>query len=68
MGGGGGGGGRIFIYSDTQFPAWLTRNNKRVLETTQYKLPMALTHKLCKTEMINMNDIQLLNTSESLCS
>ena len=24
-----------------------------------------LTHKLCKTDMINMNDIQLLNNSES---
>ena len=32
------------------------RNNKTVLETT---------HRLCKTDMINMNDIQLLNTSES---
>ena len=26
---------------------------------------MHLTHKLCKTDTINMNDIQLLNTSES---
>ena len=62
--GGGGGGKGIFIYNDTQF-AGLMRNNNRVLETTQHKLPMDLTHKLCKTDMINMNDIQLLNTSES---
>ena len=33
------------------------RDNNRVLETTQRKLPM--------DDMINMNDIQLLNTSES---
>ena len=44
---------------------WLMRDNNRVLETAQHKLPMDLTHKLCKTDMINMNDIQLLNTSES---
>ena len=42
------------------------RDNNRVLETTQHMLPMDLTHKLCKTDMINMNDIQLLNTSKSL--
>ena len=41
------------------------RDNNRMLETTQHKLPMDLTHKLCKTHMININDIQLLNTSES---
>ena len=41
------------------------RDNNRVLETTQHKLPMDLTHKLRKTDIINMNDIQLLNTSES---
>ena len=41
------------------------RDNNRVLETTQHKLPMDLTHKLCKTYMINMNVIQLLNTSKS---
>ena len=35
------------------------------LSTSQHKLPMDLTHKLCKTDMINMDDIQLLNTSES---
>ena len=40
------------------------RDNNRGLETTQHKLPIDLTHKLCKTDMINMNDIQLLNTSE----
>ena len=44
------------------------RYNNRVLETTQHKLPMDLTHKLCKTDMINMNDIQLLNTPESFAS
>ena len=27
-----------------------------------------LTHKLCRTDMINMSDILLLNTSESFCS
>ena len=43
----------------------LMRDNNCVLETTQHKLPVDLTHKLCKTDMINMNDIQLLNTSES---
>ena len=41
------------------------RDNSSVLKTTQQKLPMDLTHKLCTTDMINMNDIQLLNTSES---
>ena len=42
------------------------RQQPCVLETTlSTKLPMDLTHKLCKTDMINMNDIQLLNTSES---
>ena len=41
------------------------RQQPCVLETTQHKLPMDLTHKLCKTDIINMNDIQLLNTSES---
>ena len=41
------------------------RDNRRVLETTQHKLSMDLTLKLCKTDMINMNDIQLLKTSES---
>ena len=40
------------------------RDNNRVLETPQHKLPMDVTHKLCKPDMINMNDIQLLNTSE----
>ena len=45
--------GKIFIYSDTQF-CWLMRDNKRVLETIQHKLPMDLTHRLCKTDMINM--------------
>ena len=44
---------------------WLMRDNNCVFETTQHKLPMDPTHKLCKTDMINMNDIQLLNTSES---
>ena len=34
-------------------------DNKRVLETTQHKLPMDLTHKLYETDMINLNDIQL---------
>ena len=41
------------------------RKNISVLETTQHKLPMDLIHRLCKTDMINVNDIQLLNTSES---
>ena len=42
------------------------RNNKRVFEAAQHKLPiMDLIRKLCKTDMINMNDIQLLNISES---
>ena len=48
----------------------LMRNNKGVLETTrtsQHKLPMDLTHKLGKTDMINVNGIQLLNTSDFLC-
>ena len=40
------------------------KDNNRVLET-QHKLPMDLTHKLCKINMTNTNDIQLLNTSES---
>ena len=44
---------------------WLMRDNSHVLKTTQQKLPMDLTHKLCTTDMINMNEIQLLNTSES---
>ena len=57
-------GGGDFIDSDTQF-AGLMRDNNHVLETTQHKLPMDLTLKLCKTHMINMNDIQLLNTSEN---
>ena len=35
------------------------RGNNRVLEATQHKLLMDLTHKLCKTDMININDIQL---------
>ena len=52
--------GKIFIYSI----CWLMRDKNRVLETTQHKLPMDLTHKLCKTDIINMNDIQLLNTYE----
>ena len=39
-----------------------------MLETTQHKLPIDLTHKLCKTNMININDIQFLNTSESFAS
>ena len=41
------------------------RDNNRVLGTTQHKLPVDLIHKLCKTDMITMNDIQLLNNSES---
>ena len=52
--------------SFTGYPiCWLMRDNNRVLETAQQKLPVDLTHKLCKTDMINMNDIPLLNTSES---
>ena len=39
------------------------RDNNCVCDTTQHKLPMDLTHKLCKTDMINMNDIQLLDIS-----
>ena len=42
------------------------RNNKRVHEATQHKLLlMDLTHKLCKTDLINTNDIQLLSTSKN---
>ena len=44
------------------------RDSNRVLETTQHKLPMDLTQELCKTDMINMNDIQLLNTFEGFAS
>ena len=41
------------------------KDNKWVLKTTQQTLLMDLTHSLCKTDMIDMNDSQLLNTSES---
>ena len=56
--------GKILIYSDLDLLVDERQRYNRVLETTQHKLPMDLTHKLCKTDMINMNDIQLLNTSE----
>ena len=44
------------------------RDNNCIFETTQHKLPVDLTHKLCRTDMINMNDIQILSTSESFAS